>query len=62
MNQMTIFEKEIRQRLLDLEINQTELGRKLNIPRNRVNDALKDRREGRKYRKPIAEFLGINVQ
>lgn len=60
MNDMTIFEKEVRIRLLNLGINQTELGKKTNIPRNRVNDAIKGRREGRKYRKLIAEFLEIN--
>lgn len=62
MNEMTDFEKDIRRRLIDMGINQTDLGKKINIPRNRVNDAIKGRREGRKYRKLIAEFLGLNGQ
>jgi predicted transcriptional regulator len=62
MNEMTIFEKDVRKRLIDLGLNQTDLGKKTNIPRNRVNDAIKGRREGRRYRKLIADFLGLNAE
>lgn len=62
MNGMTIFEKEIRKRLIDLGLSQTELGKKINVPRNRINDAIKGRREGTRYRKIIADFLEINDQ
>lgn len=62
MNEMTIFEKDVRKCLIDLGLNQTDLGKKTNIPRNRVNDAIKGRREGRRYRKLIADFLGLNAE
>ena len=51
--------KEARIRLIELGFTQTQLGKKLRIPRNRVNDAIAGRREGRKYQKPIADFLKI---
>lgn len=41
--------KRIRKRLIDLDLSQTQLARKLNIPRNRFNDAIAGRREGKKY-------------
>jgi plasmid maintenance system antidote protein VapI len=54
--------KEARKRLIDLGLTQTQLGKKLHIPRNRVNDAIGGRREGRKYIKPIAKFLGLSLE
>ncbi len=48
-----------RIRLIEMDLNQTKLGKKLHIPRNRVNDALAGRREGRKYQSRIANFLGL---
>ncbi len=52
--------KEIKKRLIDLGLSQTQLGKKLKIPRNRINDAIMGRREGKKYQDQIARFLGIN--
>jgi len=51
--------KVVRIRLIRLGITQTQLGEILKIPRNRVNDAIAGRREGRKYQKPIADYLGL---
>ena len=55
-------EKEVKKRLIDLGLTQTHLSKILNIPRNRVNDAIKGRREGRKYQSPIAKFLKVSIQ
>jgi ribosome-binding protein aMBF1 (putative translation factor) len=54
------FSKDVRKRLIDMGLSQTSLGKKLGIRVNRVNDAIAGRREGRKYIKIIADFLGIN--
>ncbi len=52
--------KTVRKRLIDLGLTQTQLGKKHNIPRNRINDALAGGTEGRKYLKAIVDFLGLN--
>jgi transcriptional regulator with XRE-family HTH domain len=49
--------KKIKIRLIKLGLTQTELGRKLGIPRNRVNDAISGRREGKKYQCEILAYL-----
>jgi hypothetical protein len=51
--------KKIKIKLIELGLTQTQLGKKLNIPRNRVNDAIMGRREGRKYQDQISKFLQI---
>jgi len=48
-----------RKRLIDLGLSQTQLAQKTHIPRNRVNDAIAGRREGKKYQQRIAKFLKI---
>jgi transcriptional regulator with XRE-family HTH domain len=50
-------EKKIKKRLIDLGLSQTELSQQINIPRNRINDAIKGRREGRRYTQQILDFL-----
>jgi transcriptional regulator with XRE-family HTH domain len=50
-------EKKIKKRLIDLGLTQTELSQQINIPRNRINDAIKGRREGRRYTQQILDFL-----
>lgn len=49
--------KEIKKKLIDLNLSQTELAKRLQIPRNRINDAIMGRREGKKYLPMIEEFL-----
>ncbi len=43
------FKKWAKKRLIDLDLTQTQLAKKRKIPRNRVNDAINGRREGKKY-------------
>jgi hypothetical protein len=50
-------EKKIKKRMIDLDLTQTLLSRAINIPRNRINDAIKGRREGRRYAQQILDFL-----
>lgn len=50
-------EKKIKKRLIDLGLTQTKLSQQIHIPRNRINDAIKGRREGRRYTQQILDFL-----
>jgi hypothetical protein len=56
------FKKQTKIQLIKLGITQTQLSKKLKIPRNRVNDAIMGRREGRKYQSQIAKFLKIELE
>ena len=51
--------KKAKKRLIDLSLTQTKLAKILGIPRNRINDAIMGRREGKKYQIVIAKFLEI---
>ena len=50
-------EIKIRKRMIDLGLTQTQMARLIGIPRNRINDALKGRREGTRYQQAILDFL-----
>jgi len=60
MNDTSEFEKDVRKRLIDLGISQTQLSRIIKIPRNRINDAIRGRREGRRYQQAIIDYLSQN--
>jgi len=60
MNHISDFEKDIRKRLIDLGISQTQLSQIIKIPRNRINDAIRGRREGRRYQQTIIDYLSQN--
>jgi DNA-binding transcriptional regulator YiaG len=57
----TMNAKKIRKKLIDLELSQTELAKILGIGVNRVNDAIADRREGKKYQKLITDYLNNHL-
>jgi transcriptional regulator with XRE-family HTH domain len=50
-------EKKVRKRMIDIGVTQTQMANITGIPRNRVNDALRGRREGRRYVQQILDFL-----
>lgn len=52
-------EQQMKIRLIEIGISQTQLAKILNCGVNRVNDAIKGRPTGKKHWKKIAKFLDV---
>lgn len=56
---LTPLGKAIKKRLIDLDMTQVELAALLGVNKNYVTRIMTGERSGKKYRKAIAEILGI---
>lgn len=59
LKELTPFGVEVKKRLIDRRMSNSEFCRKYNIPMNRFSEILYGSRPGNKYRDRIATILGI---
>lgn len=59
-NKLTPLGKEIKKRLIDMGMTQKELAAMLGVKRAYISRIMYGNRTGKKYRKAIAEILGID--
>lgn len=58
---LTPFGKEVKKRLIDLDMTQVELASMLGIKKQYITKILCGERKGSKYIKEISKILGIDV-
>lgn len=59
-NSSLLFGVEVKKRLIELDMTQRELAKKIGVNENYLTDILRGRRSGKKYQAAIRSVLGIS--